>query len=575
MHCRLRLFILGLVAVATTSTARAYADERWHVHGEAIIATPLMTQGVARASPGLRKLSNASFDSLYRETLSDSAIKVVIKRKVRASHRYDFETFSGRRNPCNAPVLKRLLRTSPGLTCEPNWKVGLTNTPNDTLLSSMYPASTTAAGRIFLREAWDLSTGSSSVVAGIIDTGIDYTHLDLAANVWVNPTEIADNDTDDDGNGLIDDVHGYDFINQDSDPRDDHSHGTAVSGTIGAVGNNARGTVGINWNVKMIACKAFNASGSGTVSAIVSCLNYFVKLKRDHGINITVTNNSYGGFPASTAMYNAIAATRDQGMVFVAGAGNGSTNTDSSPFYPASYDLDNIISVAATDSSGNLTSFSNYGVASVDIAAPGLGVYTTGPNNQYGSYQGTSIATPHVAGTIALLLAYRPEYTYSQAVAAILNSGTVKSGLNQKCASSAILNVSQALAITIAAPPTPTATPTPIEEDELDLSTARFDISTAKSKSKSKLKFVVTCGLTALRGSAYEGLPGRQVQLVVKGLSRRSRATTATNGIVGFKVRPPKGRSYKVQCVAAVANPATGGLKNVRSKVITLKGEGH
>lgn len=558
-------------------TTRANAQERRHILGEAIIG--INNSSANFSSVNFIKLNRPSFVSLDQERLSDSVVKVALTRKARIYPLATFQPFSKNRNPCNAPTVKRLLRTSRDLTCEPNWEVKLTNTPNDTFLSSMYSASTTAAGGISLREAWDLSTGSSSIVVGVIDTGIDYNHLDLAANIWVNPTEIAANGIDDDGNGQIDDVHGYDFFNGDSDPMDDNQHGTAVSGTIGAVGNNARGVAGINWNVKMIACKAFNASGSGTISAIVSCLNYLAKLKRDYGINIKATNNSYGGFPASMTLYNAIASTRNEGMVFVAGAGNGSTDTDVSPFYPASFDLDNIIAVAATDSSANITSFSNYGIKSVDIAAPGIGVFTTGLNNQYGTFQGTSIATPHVTGAIALLLSYHPNYNYSQAVSAILKSGTVKNDLNNKCASSAILNVYQALVATIPespiATPFPPATPTTpapqtptLPPADADLSTAKLDISAVKIK----LKYVVSCNLQAQRGSTFEGLSNRQVQLVTKGVSRRSRATTATNGTAAFTVRPPKRRSYKVHCAAALANPAIGDVKNVRSKVLTLLG---
>ena len=572
MDRRFRLLLVLLATIGVLPVRQAYALDHRIVPGEAIIGIPLTRRGIANSSQSFKKLNITSFDSLYQEPISDSAIKVTLKRKAKSGQ--SFKPFSRLRSPCNAPSIKRLLRVSPSLLCEPNWEVKLTNTPNDTLLSSMYSASPTSAGKIFLPEAWDLSTGSSSIVVGIVDSGIDYNHPDLAANIWVNPSEIAANGIDDDSNGYIDDVHGYDFINQDSDPQDDLSHGTAVAGTIGSVGNNARGTVGINWNVKMIACKAFNSSGTGTVAAIASCLNYLVKLKHDYGINIRVTNNSYGGFPESPTLYNAIAATRDEGMVYVAGAGNDSKNSDVSPFYPASFNLDNIISVAAIDSSGALTSFSNYGVESVDIAAPGIGVYTTIPNNQYGAYQGTSIATPHVTGAIALLYAYHPEYVYSQAVWAIIHSGTVNSGLDQKCASSAILNVYQSLIVT-APTPVATATPTPIsppvDGGEIDLSTAQLDISKVKSKQKS----VVTCNLSALRGATREGLPSRVVQLLTKGASRKSRATTSTDGAVAFKVRPPTGHSYKVFCAAEISDPATNEVKKVRSKVVSLMSARH
>ncbi len=568
MKLVLRIWILSLaLGLAVLPPNSAFAAR--FIRGQTIISNLPTTGNSKRPHLALRSMNTLRFTALATDRLSDIAAKVSVRRKLRISAPQISEPFSSARNPCNTPPIRRLLRVSKGLRCDPDWEGQLTAVPNDTLLSSMYSASTSAAGNINVRDAWDLSTGSSSTVVGIIDTGIDYNHLDLAPNIWTNPLEIAANGIDDDGDGLIDDVHGYDFLNSDSDPMDDHSHGTAVSGVIGAVGNNARGIVGINWNIKLVACKAFNASGTGSLSAVVNCLNYMVELKRDFGVNIVATNNSYGGFPNTGVFYDAIAATRDQNMVFVTAAGNSARNNDNIPTYPASFGLDNIIVAAATDSAANITNFSNYGADSVDIAAPGIGVLTTILNNQYGYYEGTSIAGPHLAGAIALILSYHPEYVYSQAIDSILNTGTFVPGLAGLCRTSAILNVAQALQF---AAPTPTATPSPIPTmtptpSGPNLETAELSISATNSKSKS----VARCTLRAQNGSAYAGLSGYQVTLTIKGSSLRARARTNSDGRVSFTLRPRRGIRYRARCSTSVTIPNTEQAKTLQSNYATLR----
>lgn len=224
--------------------------------------------------------------------------------------------------------------------------------------------------------AWELTTGSNEVVIGIIDTGVDYTHNDLTANIWINPNEIPDNGIDDDNNGYIDDIHGIDTANNDSNPMDDDGHGTHVAGTIGAVGDNGVGVVGVNWNVKMAACKFLDASGSGYTSDALECINYFNALKQN-GINIVATNNSWGGGGSSPTFEQAIETANDKNILFLAAAGNASSDNDSDPAYPANYEVDNVISVAASDINGNLASFSNFGQTTVDLAAPGAYIEST------------------------------------------------------------------------------------------------------------------------------------------------------------------------------------------------------
>ncbi|UFH59612.1 S8 family serine peptidase [Sulfurovum mangrovi] len=227
--------------------------------------------------------------------------------------------------------------------------------------------------------AWEFSTGSHDIVIGILDTGVDYTHSDLSANIWTNPNEIADNNLDDDGNGYIDDIHGIDTVNNDSDPMDDNMHGTHVAGTIGAVGDNGIGIVGVNWNVKMIPCKFLDASGSGYTSAAVECINYFNALKQQ-GVNIVALNNSWGAETENTSLKEAIEVANDHNILFTASAGNEARNNDLIPVYPASYEVANVISVAASDKNGDLATFSNYGPDSVDLAAPGVDIWSTVPS---------------------------------------------------------------------------------------------------------------------------------------------------------------------------------------------------
>jgi subtilisin family serine protease len=306
-------------------------------------------------------------------------------------------------------------------------------------------------------EAWAAGhTGSGSVVVGIIDTGIDYTHPDLVDNVWTNPGEIAGDGIDNDANGYVDDVHGYDFVGAgDFDPFDDHGHGTHVAGTIGARADNGIGVVGVNWDVKLMALKFLNASGSGTTEDAIEAVNYAAAM------GVRITNNSWGGGAFSQALYDAISVS---GSLFVAAAGNSATSNVN---YPAGYDLDNILSVAATTSSDDLASFSSYGPDWVDLAAPGVGVYSTYVGNSYRYFSGTSMAAPHVSGAAALVLGSAPALTTADIKSALLISVDPVASLAGKTLTGGRLNVARALG----APELPamdTIAPAPIS----DLSTA-------------------------------------------------------------------------------------------------------
>jgi len=282
--------------------------------------------------------------------------------------------------------------------------------------------------RIQAQEAWNaFSTGSSSVIVAAIDTGVLYTHPDLAANMWQNPGEIPANGVDDDANGYIDDIFGIDAYNHDSNPNDDNGHGTHTAGTIAGIGNNGVGVVGVTWNSKVLACKFLNSSGSGSDFGAIECFNYITALKQ-HGQNIRVSSNSWGGYrgvppgqplpPSAAALKSAIDTAGANGILSSFAAGNDNINNDITPFDPATFDSASIIAVAASDQSDNRASFSNYGLTTVDLAAPGVGIVSSYPfGSGYASSSGTSMASPHVAGAAALLLAIDPSLT----VAALKN----------------------------------------------------------------------------------------------------------------------------------------------------------
>ena len=258
---------------------------------------------------------------------------------------------------------------------------------------------------ISILDAWELTTGSRDIVVGVIDTGIDYNHPDLAENIWVNPGESgvdangndrATNGIDDDGNGYVDDVNGWDFFNDDNDPMDGNSHGTHCAGTIGAVGNNGIGVVGVNWEVSLAALKVFSDGGSTTTDALAEAIAYATAQGMD------LTSNSWGGGAESEVLRQVISDADKADILFVAAAGNSSSDNDASPHYPSSYLFDNIIAVASTDDNDELSGFSSYGATSVDVAAPGSRIYSTTPGGRYDYKSGTSMATPHVAGLVAL-----------------------------------------------------------------------------------------------------------------------------------------------------------------------------
>ncbi len=361
---------------------------------------------------------------------------------------------------------------------EPDRIITSSAIPNDPSFSALWGLNNSGqAGGVVdadidAAEAWNTTTGSRSVVVGVIDTGIDYRHPDLAANMWRNPGEVAGDGIDNDANGFVDDVYGWDFANNDADPFDDDGHGTHVAGTIGAVGNNGVGVAGVNWQVSLMALKFLGADGSGTTSAAVAALNYATMMRQSRGVNVVATNNSWGGGGASTALTNAIVNGGNAGILTVAAAGNESANNEVTPSYPANVPSNFVISVAATDSSNRLASFSNYGVTTVDVGAPGVAIRSTTPNNTYSSYSGTSMATPHVAGMVALMAAANPRATAAQIRSAILSTSVPIASLAGKVATGGLVNVAAAVAaITGVQPPPPP--PSGVGEPNDSIATAK------------------------------------------------------------------------------------------------------
>lgn len=291
--------------------------------------------------------------------------------------------------------------------------------------------------------AWAVNTGSSSTVVAVIDTGIRYTHQDLAANMWNNSGEVPANGIDDDANGFIDDIYGINSITGTGNPLDDHGHGSHVAGTIGATANDAGGHVGVAHEVQLMALKALDSSGYGTTASAIICIDYAIS----EGANII--NASWGDNTFSQAMKDAISAAGSAGIVFVAAAGNSGLSNDFIPFYPASYDLSNVISVAAVDRTGSRASFSNYGAVSVDLGAPGVDILSTTStsDSSYGYKDGTSMAAPHAAGVAALLFSEYPAASIHEITTRMLQSTAPLAGLSGYTLSGGIVDAAAALSL--------------------------------------------------------------------------------------------------------------------------------
>lgn len=346
---------------------------------------------------------------------------------------------------------KAALAAQPGVEIvEPNYIYRVSRVPNDPKFNELWGLKNSAqkGGRegidVGAEQAWDVETGSKDVIIAVIDTGVDYTHPDLKENIWTNEAELnGEPGVDDDHNGYVDDIHGYDFVNKDGDPMDDHGHGSHCSGTIGAKGDDGSGIVGVNWNVRIMGVKFLSGDGSGTLEDAIKAIDYATSM------GAQIESNSWGGGGFSELLKQSIERARDKNVLFVAAAGNEANDNDGSPSYPATYDLENVLSVAAIDSNGQLAYFSNYGKTTVHVAAPGVDVFSSVPTKTnpdgYETWSGTSMATPHVSGIAGLIKAHFPESTYADIKQRIMSSARTLGSLRNKVVSSGVANAYYAL----------------------------------------------------------------------------------------------------------------------------------
>ena len=291
-------------------------------------------------------------------------------------------------------------------------------------------------------KAWTISHGSEKIVVAVLDSGVDYTHKDLVANMWMRPDNIpqySDNEL-----GTFDDLHGFDADANIADPMDDNGHGTHCAGVIGAEGDNNEGIAGINWHVQIMPLKFLGRGGFGSTANAIEAINYAID-RKSKGVNVRVINASWGSTSRSKALEDTIRAAGEAGILFVAAAGNNGTDNDKRPHYPSNYDLPNVISVAALDRSDELASFSNFGVKTVHVAAPGKDIVSTWLNDDYRGASGTSMATPHVAGVAALILSKSPKLSVEKLRARILESVDKLPNLEGRIASGGRINAAKAL----------------------------------------------------------------------------------------------------------------------------------
>ena len=392
---------------------------------------------------------NSKNNVVSSEKIIKKSLKAVENEKTKNLKKHGLDRIHLLKLPENSDVNKMVGKYNENPLveyAEPNYELSVDVTiPDDSSFSSLWGLHNVGQNYgkvdadIDAPEAWDIQTGSDAIVVAVIDSGGDYNHVDLAANMWVNEAELnGDNNKDDDGNGYVDDIRGWDFCTYgqtpDNDPMDDYGHGTHCSGTIAAVGNNGIGVTGVSWNAKIMPLRFLGSSGYGYTSDAIPAIQYAI----DNGAHIM--SNSWGG-GSSLALKDAISAADSAGILFIAAAGNDEQNNDQYPHYPSSYDVPNIVAVAATDKYDNMAYFSCYGLESVDLGAPGHYIYSTMPGNGYGSMSGTSMATPHVAGAAALIMAQYPAITHTELKAKILDSVDPLSSLAGKTVSGGRLNV--------------------------------------------------------------------------------------------------------------------------------------
>ena len=465
---------------------------------------------------------------------SQSSYSVLETIHTQAMQEMDFGMMQRVELPENTDVVAaaRHYSSQPGvLYAEPNWKITNNVISNDTYYTNgslwgmesddspnnIGPAGTTTLYGTQAEEAWNAGyTGDSNIIVGIIDEGIDINHPDLASNIWVNPYEIAGNNLDDDGNGYVDDINGWDFYYDDNTVYDsgEDSHGTHVAGTIGGVGGNGVGVAGVNWDVTMISTK-FLGPGGGYTSDAVRAVDYLTDLKTRHGLNIVASNNSWGGGGYSQALHDAILRHAKADILFVAAAGNSASNNDSTGNYPSNYttlsgtgnesaaSYEGVIAVASITSAGAMSSFSSYGATTVDIGAPGSSIISTVPNNSYASYSGTSMATPHVTGAVALYASKYPTASAEQIRNALLSTAAPTTSLTGKTVTGGRLDVSAALNYSTTPTPSLSISDRSVTEGNSGTVTASYTVTLSAPSTTPVTVNYATANGTATAGSDY------------------------------------------------------------------------
>jgi thermitase len=301
-----------------------------------------------------------------------------------------------------------------------------------------------AGADISAMRAWAVTRGSEQVVVAVLDSGVDYTHPDLVNNIWTRPEIIKAYEDDDLTEGAVDDQHGFNVVEDNGDPMDRNGHGTHCAGIIGAEGGNGIGITGVNWNVKIMPLRFMDGDGAGTTKDAIEAINYVIDRKRA-GVNVRIISASWGSTARSRALEDVIRKAYDEGILFVAAAGNASTDNDQTPHYPSSYNLGNVVSVAATNRNDQLASFSNYGANSVNVAAPGEEILSTWLEHGFSEKKGTSMATPFVAGVAALILSQNPKMSVDDLRAKLLQSVDPLPSLKGKVSSGGRINAAKAV----------------------------------------------------------------------------------------------------------------------------------
>jgi subtilisin family serine protease len=404
-------------------------------------------------------------------------------------------------------------------------------------------ATGTAGADIKAEPAWSVTTGNGTVVVGVVDTGIDYNHPDLTANAWSNPGGIG---------GCAAGTHGYNAITKTCNPLDDNDHGSHVSGTIGAAGNNGVGVVGVNWNVKIMGLKFLDASGSGSTADAITAIDFAVNAKIA-GINIRVLSNSWGGGGFSQALLDAINRANANDILFVAAAGNSASNNDVTPNYPSNYNAPNVVAVAATTNTDGLASFSSYGATTVDLGAPGQDVLSTTRNNTYSYFSGTSMATPHVSGAAALVVSQTPTMNVATLKSTLLSSVDPLPSLSGRTVSGGRLNLCKAIVGCGGPPPAP--------DYSLSVSPASATVTQGASASYT-VNIARTGGFTGAVSFTISGLPAGAAgsfspnpsSINSSALTVTTSATTPTGSYV-FTVTGTSGTLSHVATATLVVQP--------------------